>query len=98
MKQRFDLKKLTRRNLFSFLLLALTAPKVALEAWKAYRKPVETFDGVLNGRYKVYADPNKTRMTGYKGTTELDAGYMYAPYIPLQRQTSRLWGIRDGDF
>ena len=50
-----------------------------------------TFAGVLNGRYKVYVDPfaaNGTSeqflLVGYKGTSRMDAGIFYCPYIPLQ--------------
>lgn len=50
-----------------------------------------TFAGVLNGRYKVYVDPfaaNGTAeqflMVGYKGSSRMDAGIFYAPYVPLQ--------------
>ena len=50
-----------------------------------------TFAGVLNGRYKVYVDPfaaNGTAeqflLVGYKGTSRMDAGIFYCPYVPLQ--------------
>jgi Major capsid protein Gp23 len=43
--------------------------------------------GTLQGRYKVYRDPyfpaNKV-LIGHKGTSMLDTGYVYAPYVPLQ--------------
>jgi hypothetical protein len=43
--------------------------------------------GSLGGRYTVYRDPyfppNKILM-GHKGKSLLDAGYIYAPYVPLQ--------------
>jgi hypothetical protein len=43
--------------------------------------------GTLGGRYQVYRDPyfppNKILM-GHKGKSLLDAGYVYAPYVPLQ--------------
>ena len=48
-----------------------------------------TFVGTL-GRYKVYIDPyindadDSFAMVGYKGATELEAGYFYCPYIPLE--------------
>lgn len=42
--------------------------------------------GVLRNRWKVYKHPwfvpNKI-LVGYKGTSWLDTGYVYAPYIPL---------------
>jgi len=43
--------------------------------------------GTLGGRYQVYRDPyfppNKL-LIGHKGKSLLDAGYVYAPYVPLQ--------------
>ena len=43
--------------------------------------------GTLGGRYTVYRDPyfpaNKM-LIGHKGKSLLDAGYIYAPYVPLQ--------------
>jgi hypothetical protein len=42
--------------------------------------------GRLNNRWDVYKDPSFPSaqwMTGYKGGSFLDAGYVYAPYIPL---------------
>jgi hypothetical protein len=43
--------------------------------------------GAVQGRYTIYKDPmfprNKILM-GYLGPTFLDAGYIFAPYIPLQ--------------
>jgi len=43
--------------------------------------------GSLSGRYTVYRDPyfpaNKV-LIGHKGTSLLDTGYVYAPYVPLQ--------------
>jgi hypothetical protein len=43
--------------------------------------------GSLSGRYQVYRDPyfppGKV-LIGHKGKSLLDAGYIYAPYVPLQ--------------
>ena len=48
--------------------------------------------GTIAGRWTVYKDPwldptlpggAETILLGYKGTTPLDTGYIYAPYIPL---------------
>ena len=43
--------------------------------------------GSVSGRYQVYRDPyfpsNKI-LVGHKGKSLLDAGYIYAPYVPLQ--------------
>jgi hypothetical protein len=51
-----------------------------------------TFAGVLNGKYKVFIDPYSANLgaaeqyyvVGYKGSNAYDAGFFYAPYIPLQ--------------
>lgn len=44
------------------------------------------YQGTLRGRWRVYVDPffpaNKY-LLGYKGTSFFEAGYVYAPYIPL---------------
>jgi hypothetical protein len=43
--------------------------------------------GTLAGRYQVYRDPYfppNTVLLGHKGTSLLDTGYVYAPYVPLQ--------------
>ena len=42
--------------------------------------------GQFNGRYKVYKNPYLTENTillGYRGTQFLEAGAVFAPYIPL---------------
>jgi hypothetical protein len=41
--------------------------------------------GTLSGRYTVYVDPYSRPndiLIGHKGTSLLDAGYIYAPYLP----------------
>jgi len=43
--------------------------------------------GTLAGRYQVYRDPYfpaNQMLLGHKGTSLLDTGYIYAPYVPLQ--------------
>jgi hypothetical protein len=43
--------------------------------------------GSLAGRYQVYRDPYfpaDTILMGHKGTSLLDTGYIYAPYVPMQ--------------
>lgn len=45
-----------------------------------------TYAGVLNGQFKVYIDPYMSgdfAIVGYKGSTELDAGLFYCPYVPF---------------
>jgi len=43
--------------------------------------------GSLSGRYQVYRDPYapaNTMLIGHKGTSILETGYIYAPYVPMQ--------------
>jgi len=43
--------------------------------------------GTLSGRYIVYRDPYSpanTVLIGHKGSSILEAGYIYAPYVPMQ--------------
>jgi len=43
--------------------------------------------GTLSGRYIVYRDPYSpanTVLIGHKGTSILETGYIYAPYVPMQ--------------
>jgi hypothetical protein len=43
--------------------------------------------GSLSGRYIVYRDPYSpanTVLIGHKGTSILETGYIYAPYVPMQ--------------
>lgn len=44
------------------------------------------FAGTLDGRIKVYKNPYfkaDQYLLAYKGSTILDAGYVYAPYLPI---------------
>lgn len=46
-----------------------------------------TFVGILQGRFKVYIDPYigyDEVIVGYKGSNQMDAGFFYCPYVPLQ--------------
>lgn len=43
--------------------------------------------GTIKGRYKVYVDPYAKAgdiLIGHKGTSILDTGFIYAPYIPVE--------------
>lgn len=43
--------------------------------------------GTLQGRYQVYRDPYSpanTCLIGHKGSSILESGYIYAPYVPMQ--------------
>ncbi len=45
------------------------------------------YKGKFAGKYDLYIDPMYPLdeiLVGYKGSTPMDAGYVYAPYIPLQ--------------
>ena len=51
------------------------------------RNSVE-YKGKFMGRYDLYVDPMYPQdeiLVGYKGANAMDAGYVYAPYIPLQQ-------------
>lgn len=44
------------------------------------------FIGTLNGKWRIYKNPfynPDVFMLGYKGSSYLDAGFVYAPYMPL---------------
>ena len=69
---KFNFAKMTRRDMWAFLLLLVTAPQMAVAAWKAYKSSKTVANGL---------------MVGYKGKTALDAGFFYCPYIPLQTVT-----------
>jgi len=46
------------------------------------------YKGKFMGRYDLYVDPmypTDEILMGYKGTNAMDAGFIYAPYIPLQQ-------------
>ena len=46
------------------------------------------FKGKFAGKYDMYIDPMYPEdeiLVGYKGSNAMDAGYVYAPYIPLQQ-------------
>jgi len=46
-----------------------------------------SYAGKFMGRYDMYVDPlypEDEILMGYKGSSPMDAGYVYAPYIPLQ--------------
>lgn len=57
------------------------------------RKSVKSlyYLGVFNDEFEMYVVPgfaNDKVLVGYKGNSELEAGYIYAPYIPLLIQDS----------
>jgi hypothetical protein len=76
----------------------VTSPEVAakLESLNEY-KPDNVTDtqanigivskGTVNGQFRVYKDPlfpANLILVGYKGSSFMDAGFFYCPYVPLQ--------------
>lgn len=46
------------------------------------------FAGIFNGNIRVYVDfyaTTDTILMGYKGSSEIDTGFVYAPYVPLMQ-------------
>lgn len=44
------------------------------------------FQGSLGGKIKFYSDPQFPKnelLIGYKGTSAIDSGYLYCPYLPI---------------
>jgi hypothetical protein len=76
----------------------VTSPEVAskLESLLEFKPDARTdtvynlgiiYSGTLNGQFKVYKDPLFNPgmiLVGYKGSSFMDAGYFYCPYVPLQ--------------
>jgi hypothetical protein len=53
--------------------------------------------GALNSKFEVYVDPYFPRnvvLVGRKGSSFLESGYVYAPYVPLQ-VTPTIFGTED---
>ena len=54
-------------------------------------------EGALNKKWDVYVDPYFPRnaiLVGRKGSSFLESGYVYAPYVPLQ-VTPTIFGVED---
>lgn len=76
----------------------VTSPEVAakLESLLEFKPDARTdttynlgiqYSGTLNGQFKLYKDPLFSKaliLVGFKGSSFMDAGYFYCPYIPLQ--------------
>lgn len=76
----------------------VTSPEIAakLESLLEFKPDARTdtqynlgiiYSGTLNGQFKLYKDPlfpPNLILVGYKGTSFMDAGYFYCPYVPLQ--------------
>ena len=87
----------------------VTSPEVAnvLEFTSGFRANVTHDDsrgtagtqqvGSLSKRYEVYVDPYFPRnliLVGRKGSSFLESGYVYSPYVPLQ-VTPTIFGVED---
>jgi len=87
----------------------VTSPEVAsiLEMTSGFRANVTVDDnkgvagtqnvGSINKRFEVYIDPYFPRnllLIGRKGSSFLESGYVYAPYVPLQ-VTPTIFGTED---
>jgi len=46
---------------------------------------VGTFNGSVRVYVDIYATSSDTVLMGYKGTSEIDTAYVYAPYVPLMQ-------------
>lgn len=81
-----NFNQMTRRDLWSFLFLAITTPLIAMKMWRTWESP-KVFHPVIRHSkhpYKVFVDPSKPGRVGYTGSNLYDVGYVYAPYIPLK--------------
>ena len=94
-----DIYKSTQRGAGNWLLCAPVVASL-LESSAKLQGGIDRADGPTNmskngiayvgkfmGRYDLYVDPlypEDEIMMGYKGSSPMDAGYIYAPYIPLQ--------------
>jgi hypothetical protein len=87
----------------------VTSPEVAniLEFTAGFRADITSDDnkgtigtvktGALNKKWDVYVDPYFVRnliLVGRKGSSFLESGYVYAPYVPLQ-VTPTIFGTED---
>lgn len=89
--------QLTRRGQPNWIIMGLEVSSVveSLPGFKpsdAMQTPNGViFSGTLNGRWRCYKDPynidntdtQRNFLIGYKGSTFLEAGFVYAPYIPF---------------
>jgi len=94
-----DIYKSTHRGPGNWLLCAPVVASL-LESSAKLQGGIDRADGPTNmgkngishvgkfmGRYDLYVDPlypEDEILMGYKGSSPMDAGYVYAPYIPLQ--------------
>ena len=89
--------ELTRRGQPNWICMGLRVSNV-VESLPGFKPSADMttptgviFAGVLNGRWRMYKDPynidatatQRNFLIGYKGATFLEAGFVYAPYIPF---------------
>lgn len=86
----------TRRGNGNFIICSMDV-KTALDSLDGYEfwtdinadfnaNSAIAYAGTIGGKFKVYVDTFATRdfaIVGYKGTSEMDAGMFYCPYVPL---------------
>lgn len=85
---------LTKRYEASYIIVGKTAATIIESLGKDYYTRTQVgsivggphLAGILDGKYKVYKNPNypdNTLLVGAKGEMFIEAGYIYAPYIPV---------------
>ncbi len=80
----------TRRGTGNFVVCGTNVANV-IESLYGFRPQAVAgngvvFVGTLQGRWSIYKDPYldaDTFLVGWKGNSFLEAGYVYAPYVPL---------------
>jgi hypothetical protein len=80
----------TRRGTGNFVVCGTNVSNV-IESLYGFRPQAVAgngvvFIGTLQGRWSIYKDPYMdadTFLVGWKGSSFLEAGYVYAPYVPL---------------
>lgn len=80
----------TRRGTGNFVVCGTNVSNV-IESLYGFRPQAVAgngvvFIGTLQGRWSIYKDPYldaDTFLIGWKGSSFLEAGYVYAPYVPL---------------
>jgi hypothetical protein len=85
--------KATRRHQANWLLCGINVANIIMgqegaqfQSSGSVQGSGVQFIGTLNGLYKIFMDPyldSDTAIIGYKGDSFLDAGYVYAPWIPF---------------
>ena len=82
--------KQTRRGSANFIVCDVLTSNI-IESLYGFRPQAISgngvvFMGTLQNRWSIYKDPylaDNTFLMGYKGNSWMDAGYVFAPYVPL---------------